>query len=150
MDELSSDEHSFDQCGHSFHKSCIIDWLRRGNLSCPNCRRDVQIHDAIPSMAIRERSRYLMRQSRRKNAPLHLKQLVREVQDTREKRKVLRAEFRIFKKENAGVIRRYVLLRRKEFRISREEWSKLYNVGLFESREMLLPRLQVGYTPEFY
>lgn len=25
-------------CGHSFHASCIIDWFRRGESTCPVCR----------------------------------------------------------------------------------------------------------------
>ena len=28
------------ECGHAFHKQCIVDWLE-GNASCPMCRKDM-------------------------------------------------------------------------------------------------------------
>ena len=28
------------RCGHEFHESCINEWLRRGETTCPYCRAD--------------------------------------------------------------------------------------------------------------
>lgn len=30
------------KCGHVYHKSCILAWVRR-NLSCPLCRRKIEL-----------------------------------------------------------------------------------------------------------
>ena len=29
-----------DECNHYYHKECVIPWFMKGNVSCPNCRRD--------------------------------------------------------------------------------------------------------------
>ncbi len=28
-------------CPHSYHRDCIIEWVRRGHISCPVCRGDI-------------------------------------------------------------------------------------------------------------
>lgn len=33
----------FLECGHSFHKECIMDWLKNEKTTCPLCRKDVII-----------------------------------------------------------------------------------------------------------
>lgn len=38
LSEIQEGGHEL-ECGHSFHSSCLIGWIRRGNLSCPTCRR---------------------------------------------------------------------------------------------------------------
>ena len=36
---------SMTPCGHSFHTRCIINWLKRGQSNCPQCRTSCQVHE---------------------------------------------------------------------------------------------------------
>lgn len=68
------------ECGHAFHASCLVRWLRQGALTCPMCRGDLS---TVPngSLCLEERGRYLRQYSRRKSAPAELKRMVRSLQD---------------------------------------------------------------------
>ena len=66
-----------------FHSRCVIQWMQRGNLSCPTCRRDHQDHSqSIPSFALFERASHIRRTlGRRVNAPSSLKRLIKKLKD---------------------------------------------------------------------
>jgi hypothetical protein len=38
--ELGKDFCRIEKCKHSFHKECITDWIRKGNLKCPTCNEN--------------------------------------------------------------------------------------------------------------
>ena len=82
-DENNNNAYSFD-CAHRFHATCIVDWLRQGNLSCPTCRSDVST-DHLDHYTVRERAKYLRSTvARRKSAPADLKRLVESVRRAEE------------------------------------------------------------------
>lgn len=35
------------ECGHTFHKNCIIEWLKRSE-TCPMCRKEIKENVELP------------------------------------------------------------------------------------------------------
>lgn len=36
-------------CGHSFHYSCLNEWIKQGHKNCPECRQPITMLSALPS-----------------------------------------------------------------------------------------------------
>lgn len=48
-------------CGHVFHKKCLESWFNSNNLSCPNCRCDVEYDTFKKTMSTRRIDAYMLR-----------------------------------------------------------------------------------------
>ena len=101
------------ECSHSFHAQCLVNWLRRGNLSCPSCRTDLEdrTQQSLGFMNTRARAAYMRHVARRKNAPPELKRMVLSIQKTKEKVRVAKQEMRAFEMENRSVLQRQSQMR---------------------------------------
>lgn len=40
-EQIHASDQRFLPCGHSFHDSCVMRWIRQGHLSCPLCRNPI-------------------------------------------------------------------------------------------------------------
>lgn len=139
------DCHSIDGCAHKFHASCIIAWLRRGNLSCPTCRLNLrQEESSIPAMAIRERAKFLRSTvARRASAPVELKRLVEKIQTAEEKERRCSREASEYRREHSEVMRTYTNKRMKRFNARRRVFQLQRLLGLYQDAELQLPALVV-------
>ena len=42
VDKIKENKVRLINCNHSFHKDCIEEWFRKGNLNCPICRQNLK------------------------------------------------------------------------------------------------------------
>lgn len=82
-------------CGHHFHADCIIQWFRSGGPTCPMCRDDSET--TLNPFNVRQRSHYLRRASRLKDAPKTLKSMVKSLKKAEENLKKKNKELSTFK-----------------------------------------------------
>ena len=113
------DVHTLPECSHKYHSSCIIQWLRTGNASCPSCRghaaperRSGLVHNATYFQMV---SSY----ARRKTSP-------KPVQKLYEKYKKAKANYsehsrilREFKKTHNAILKQFDKLRSLRYRCRR-------------------------------
>ena len=142
VDEDESNAYSFD-CTHRFHATCIVDWLRQGNLSCPTCRTDVSTNH-LDTFTVRERAKYLRSTvARRKSAPAELKRLVDGVRRAEELERAARHECVAYHRAHADVFKTHMRLRTKRFAASRRVTRKTRLLGVYASADYPLPPLVV-------
>lgn len=48
-------------CGHTFHKKCLESWFSSNNLSCPNCRHNVNVNDFSKAFSTRKANAFMIR-----------------------------------------------------------------------------------------
>lgn len=139
----ASSAHTLD-CEHVFHADCIIGWLRRGNMSCPSCRFDLNDNTRhMPVMAIQERSRYMRNVARRRNAPSELKRLVAKIRVAECKEQELNKMAREFHRENREIMKESNRLRSRRYSARRRVYMLKSLLGIFHCTEFPLPALSV-------
>lgn len=114
-------------CGHTFHTSCIVDWLRRGNTSCPTCRNDP--HRRQRSFVSREEEEELSEEmylSRQEVKSLHSHHS--RLTSNYFRRKECPPELLAQKKRFDSVIKKRVEKRKK----ANEEWNDFKQEGRSE------------------
>lgn len=143
--EDSSHAHRLEGCSHTFHANCIIQWMRRGNLSCPSCRHNLHQQVAsehMPPRALFARAQYLRRTvGRRKTAPSELKRLLEELRKAELKERAYTKELNDLKrvhKEALTAISRLRYRRRIAWLRTRDLTRVL---GLFSTPDLELPPL---------
>ena len=145
MESLNSDHvHTIEECGHIFHSACIIGWLRRGNLTCPTCRQDVQQEHSIPSMALHDRAKHIIRTlGRRKHAPSELKRLIANLRKTKILEREFKQQNKNFRIQHRDVLKALNALRQKRWSLTRKIRSQERVIGLFQAPGLCLPPLTV-------
>ena len=96
LELLSSKQtHELD-CGHSFHTGCQVEWFRRGQTTCPTCRKD---NGETKIRLRRNQSAFqiMSARARRKDAPSGLKKLWKKYTKLIENEKIQQKEIRDFK-----------------------------------------------------
>jgi len=133
--------YTLDECDHKFHIACIMPWFRKSS-KCPNCR-DNTVFDAnqIPAYMWQWRARELRKISRRKNAPIELKNIVNKIKEIEIKQTEHRAKTAEFKKTNKEILQTMSKLRRDHWKLSGRKYDKLKQLGIFQSPNFILPAL---------
>lgn len=85
------------ECGHVFHTNCILPWFRI-NKGCPYCR--AQPADNMYSNCFHSLYRFNSNYSRRKNAPVFLKNIVRRLKKKKESIKRTKKRLRELKQSD--------------------------------------------------
>lgn len=132
------------ECQHTFHASCLIGWMRRGNLSCPMCRNNLEENwdnAIIPRMALNERASYVRRMSRRANAPADLKRMVARVQRAEQTARELRKERMDTMRTHREELRAVRKARNKVWTAERRVRTLMRSLGLYNSHAIPLPPL---------
>ena len=134
------------ECGHSFHSACLITWLRRGRLSCPNCRDDLHLASEISSFALFERCKFICNTvGRRKNAPPMLTRMMTRLRNAKQKETDARRAYREFTREHSEVMKRANALRATKWRTRQSVSRATRLIGLFDCPDLILPSLHVGH-----
>ena len=144
QEDVTSDAEHVLECGHTFHSSCLIRWLRHGNLSCPNCRDGLRLEDNLPTFQLRTRARYIRSTiGRRKSAPAELRAIIARLQRAEEKEREVRLEYRQHRQEHGDVIAKHNSFRGKIWTCKRRVSQCERLLGLFNCPGLTLPRLHV-------
>ena len=149
-DIASTDEHKL-ECGHAFHNNCLIQWLRRGGLSCPTCRADLHNDAAerinetpgLTGLPLRARTSYLRAYSRRARAPAALKRMVQKLRDAEIKEREIAKEMRELRASNRELFTKFSRLRTRRWSARNRAYRIEREVGMFASFETPLPALMV-------
>ena len=129
------------ECNHTFHASCICNWFRKGNPSCPNCRDSGNSH-MLNWPDSRARASVLRQKARNKCAPIQLKALVKKLQDHEQKCKAIRKEMREFRKKNIDVFKTWAKFRPKFYAECKNHREAIRKLGTFASPEFPLPNIR--------
>lgn len=146
LDPLSNDHvHTMDSCQHRFHSRCVIQWMQRGNLTCPTCRGDLHDHSqSISSFALMERASYIRRTiGRRTNAPSGLKRLIQKLKDAENRERVHKQERNRFREENKQVLKTSDNMKTKTFILRHKTNQCKRLIGLYATPQHPLPALVV-------
>lgn len=141
MDDDAS-KHTIDDCGHAFHASCLITWMRKGSMSCPACRHDLNA-TRMDGMTIHARARHLRARSRNARAPKELKRLVERVRLAEEKQQERTIELRAFRRAHRDVFQQTRAMQIRKWSADRLLRERLRLLGTYHSDEFPLPPLIV-------
>lgn len=137
----SATRHSL-ECGHVFHASCICNWFRQGNPTCPNCRDVGSQMNHLNWPDSRARASALRRRARNSTAPAQLKALVKNVQKAEEKYKTIRKEMTDFRKNHLEIFKTWSKFRPRLFSANRRQREAIRMLGTFASPDFPLPNVQ--------
>jgi hypothetical protein len=116
----SESTYVIEECKHKFHTNCLIKWFRTDNNSCPTCRN---INNSTYCES-KNKFKLICNYSRRKNANTYVVNLMKKYKKQQELVKKHDSEFKNFKKEHRGLIKKYIILRSK----TRKQNWKLYQI----------------------
>lgn len=135
------------ECNHTFHATCLVGWLRQGNLSCPTCRADVyDPAERIDAMTLRARAKYLRSTvARRKSCPADLKRLVASVRIAEEAERQTARDLVALRRDHGDVLKTFHRLRARRWASSRRTREKVRALGAYASRDVPLPPLLVNH-----
>lgn len=143
LEEVTDDAHEL-ECGHKFHASCLIPWLRQGGMSCPSCRTDLTTECPYPYLAVRARASYLRSTiARRSTAPVALRNLVKRVKNAEQREREARSALRAFKQDNGDLLKLLSRKRTAYFAAVRRAREERYLLGVFQDDTLRLPLLHV-------
>ena len=88
------------ECGHAFHTSCVLQWFRYYNDSCPNCR-DEGNSDRFDETSRATRMRTLRR---KRNLPWRVRVKLQKMDDARAMERQLRRDLLDYRRQHAPVL----------------------------------------------
>lgn len=133
--------YKIDSCSHVFHSSCLIEWMRRGNLSCPTCRNDLAERHIAPQHIL-TRARYLRcTVARRATAPPELKLLVRGLRTAEQTAGASAREEKRFREDHSELLKQHRQKIRKVWRDRRGVYRRMVLLGLYQDANLRLPPL---------
>lgn len=118
-DGVSPCTHTLEECGHTFHASCIVRWFRQPDASqCPLCRgsSDASFDMFENPWRLRTRASSLRMYARRRDAPFELKRIVARLRAAEERQKVAQTEHREFRVQYKDVMKKFRLVMAKRNR----------------------------------
>ena len=124
-------------CNHEFHTTCILKWFRQGGSTCPCCRCSDESN--LGYFDVKARSAYLRSASRRKNAPIKLRSMVKNIQVLEEKFRALgkiRKKYKHRHKKVLGTVRRQ---NGQRWRLSRRIHLLRRKIGLYNDKNFPIP-----------
>ena len=136
--------HELSGCRHAFHPNCIIEWMRRGNLTCPTCRSSLSDTSSYTMpLDVWDRASYMRSIANRPTSPPELKRLLSKLRDAESKLRAASSAMRDFKRSHSEYLRTE---RKLSVRISSSR-RRVYNartrLGMFHSNSTPLPPLAV-------
>lgn len=127
--------HTLD-CSHTFCTSCIVQWFRSGQASCPMCR-DVAVHLNFPTMM--ERCTMLRRKARRKDASKRLKVLYGRLLRAEKKQKEANREYHDFRRSKKADLKHYRKLNSARWRAELGVRRAKVRLGLHTDKDEPIP-----------
>lgn len=148
MDALDANVHTMEQCGHKFHSACIIEWMRRGHMSCPTCRDDLREQSSsIPPMILYTRAKYIRRTfARRVGVPSDLKRLITNLRETEALEQEHKRELKEFESRHSVVLKEVAKQRVKRWKLHRRKQDLIRLLGMYQAPGLNLPPLQIVNT----
>ena len=168
-DNINKDEkYILPECKHEFHTNCIMTWFRMGHNRCPLCNNIGVNGNQTTNLSLQyinsELDTYswvykrrvlnanykkMRRESKKKNAPKHLKAAVKKLEKQEEKLKNLSDEQKIFLNSThtdltaKQIIKKNLQLKNKNWRIRHNINNIKSYIGLqFESCNIIIPKIQ--------
>ena len=125
--------YKLETCTHRFHTTCIINWFRQGNKTCPNCG-DNGPHSGgsgafrywargVRAYELQARFSLLRTYSKTKNAPQFLVKKFEKLKSLEEKEKKAKMEKKEGKKRKCDPEKTYSELQKDQMKLSRKAWS---------------------------
>lgn len=90
------------ECEHAFHTNCIVEWFRRGNMSCPLCRSEKLL--SLRPINTLHRIVMLKRESKKRHAPPCLILKVAQYRNALVELNEIKKEYREFKRYNKLIL----------------------------------------------
>ena len=114
LEELMENDnvHLLHECEHPFHTECIITWFRSGNQDCPLCRGFPSLE--IGYMDIRERTKLVIQEARKKNADPWLKRQIKAFDKSKKVFKTNITNLKNFQTEHKEILVEWKKLLRKK------------------------------------
>jgi len=113
----NNNNHTIQECNHTFHSSCLIEWFRTGNSNCPTCRNDGARRNYRRSGHILN---WILRYSKRKNASKKVISLVNKYKKLKMDYANVKQERINYQKENKDVLKGLSKLRQKCWKYGRK------------------------------
>jgi len=134
-------------CGCAYCPACIVEWFRRGNTSCPNCRAGTEVRMIRPDTLVR--ASYLMRYARSSGASSKLKRFAERVRITHAKYKLAQKEAMALKREHKEVLKKERDASRRKWRAMRKWMSVRRELGVanFECQPLPVMRVRIHRVP---
>lgn len=138
------------ECGHGFHASCLVRWLRQGTLTCPLCRLDLRRSPEL-QLGLDERARYLRAYARRARAPRALKEMVGRLRTAEEAQRAARRAWQSHRTAHNAAFRESGRLRMRLWQANARVRRCTGLLSVFDTEEVRLPAVVVhGHAPPQY
>ena len=90
---IPDNSYTINECNHTFHSKCLLDWFRRSDASsCPYCRNNIQSNNSTPNNSILFNMK--IRFGKTKKAPKDFVELIKKYQNIKIKRKDIEREYK--------------------------------------------------------
>lgn len=115
--------YTIQECNHKYHTNCLIQWFRTShNVSCPLCRH-VNTSGGLTHHERKTRFSLISNYSRRKNANILVKRMVKRYRTQQQLLKKYRKQLSMFEKNNKDILKTHTKFRRlvttKNWKLSR-------------------------------
>ena len=122
---------ALDDCGHTMHATCAVQWFRGGSQTCPLCRGEPGV--IMTYLDIRTRASLLRRMARRTDAPPRLLKAVDRLRAREEERRELGTALRKIKLSPCwGIVKQYRRLLKKSHAKDAQIHVERSRLGLLE------------------
>tara|TARA_B110001452_G_scaffold163292_1_gene136134 strand:+ start:1032 stop:1535 length:504 start_codon:yes stop_codon:yes gene_type:complete len=109
------------ECGHTYHCGCIIKWFRNDHANCPLCNDITLSLKEIKKWGVKIKTiDEIKKLGKRKDCPQNIKKTLDKIKKIKEKEKIeivkrkeIKVEFDIFKKNHTELIKSYMFFEKK-------------------------------------